>query len=202
MRKEIYLVKGIAKESYDEFSNRIISLSKAISENKNVNSLKVTLTEESPAKISVIPFKKGKIAAISLYSDESGIQDKIVNEPGFSGGYNVEEAIPVAYEKYWYEMQKTPGVCLLTLFQKKKGINWDTFLDRWHNSHTPLSLKIHPLWNYNRNVVNEKITDDSYDWNGIVEEHFRTTSDSLKNFMVPEYSSASPAKDEDEHKCK
>ncbi len=179
MRKEIYLVKGKPNESYPHFSKRIMSLSKAVLENRNVISLKVTFTGESPPKISVIPFKKGKIAAISLVKEGSGNIDIITTEPGFSGGYVVEEAIPVAYEKNWDDLQKTPGVCLLTLFRQKKGIDWDTFLDRWHNSHTPLSLKIHPLWNYNRNVVNEKVTDESYAWDGIVEEHLRTKSDLL-----------------------
>ena len=31
-----------------------------------------------------------------------------------------------------------------------------TFMKRWHEGHTPLSLELHPLWNYNRNVVLEK----------------------------------------------
>ena len=91
----------------------------------------------------------------------------------------MEEAIPVAYEKNWQDGEKSPGVCLLTLFQKKKRITHETFLHRWHNSHTPLSLKIHPLWNYNRNVVTEKLHDSCFDWHGIVEEHFRTSSDLL-----------------------
>jgi hypothetical protein len=53
------------------------------------------------------------------------------------------------------------------------------FIHRWHNGHTPLSLKIHPLWNYNRNVVLEKLTNDSKEWDGIVEEHFKIKSDLL-----------------------
>lgn len=95
------------------------------------------------------------------------------------GGYSVEEAIPVAYEKSWEDGQATPSVCLFTLFRQKKGIDYDTFIYRWHNSHTPLSLKIHPLWHYNRNVVKEKLTDSSNLWDGIVEEHTRSTDELL-----------------------
>ncbi len=91
----------------------------------------------------------------------------------------VEEAIPVSYDKNWEDLETTPGICLLTLFKQKKGISYDTFLDRWHNSHTPLSLKIHPLWHYNRNVVNKKLTRDSDNWDGIVDEHMRTKSELL-----------------------
>ena len=43
--------------------------------------------------------------------------------------------------------------------------------------HTPLSLEIHPLWNYARNVVMEKTVDGSDHYDGIVEEHFRTRKD-------------------------
>lgn len=179
MEKEIYLIKGSREETYQQFSERIIDLTKTVSEDKNIKKLKVTFTEQAPPKLSIIPFTKNKIAAISISSEKTETRDLLINESGFSGCYTVDEAIPVAYKKNWNDMQKTPGICLLTLFQKKKGIDYPTFLHRWHNGHTPLSLKIHPLWNYNRNVVNKKLTDSSFSWDGIVEEHFRTTSDLL-----------------------
>ena len=177
MGKEIYLIKGIKEESYKQFSERIITLATRIS--KENNRVKITFTENAPPKLSIIPFKKDKIAAISVFSENMKNRDLLTNERGFSGGYEVDEAIPVAYEKDWADMQKTPGVCLLTLFQKKASIDYDTFLNRWHNGHTPLSLKIHPLWNYNRNVVKENRIESSFNWDGIVEEHFRTDSDLL-----------------------
>ena len=179
MKKEIYLIKEVGNETYQQFSNRILSLATSVSNDNNVVQLKVVLTSVSPAKISVIPFKKEKIAAISVFSAITGKYNLLINEPGFLGGYNVDEAIPVAYEKSWADGQTTPGVSLLTLFRQKKGINYNTFIHRWHNGHTPLSLKIHPLWNYNRNVVKEKLSDNSGEWDGIVEEHFRKTSDLL-----------------------
>ena len=179
MKKEIYLIKGIEGESYNQFSDRIFRLSKKVLETENIISVKTVYTNEPAPKISVIPFKKKKIAAISVQSTKKEKCILITNEPGFSGGYVVEEEIPVAYEKNWEDGVNTPGVCLLTLFKQKKGIDYKTFVHRWHNGHTPLSLKIHPLWNYNRNVVLEKLTDSSAEWNGIVEEHFKTSSDLL-----------------------
>jgi len=179
MRKEIYLIKGTESESYNLFSDRIIKLSKKVVDDENIISLKAIYTNEPAPKNSVIPFKKNKIAAISLQSTKKERCILITNEPGFSGGYVVEEAIPVAYEKNWEDEVNTPGVCLLTLFKQKKGIDYKTFINRWHNSHTPLSLKIHPLWNYNRNVVKERLSEKSETWDGIVEEHFRTSSDLL-----------------------
>ena len=179
MRKEIYLIKGTKEESYTEFTTRVLSIANRISKENEVKKVKLVCTEQAPPKLSVIPFKKGKIAAVSVFRKTSGKNEQLVNVLRLSGGYSVEEAIPVAYEKNWQDGEKSPGVCLLTLFQKKKRITHETFLHRWHNSHTPLSLKIHPLWNYNRNVVTEKLHDSCFDWHGIVEEHFRTSSDLL-----------------------
>jgi len=179
MKKEIFLIRGLENENYRQFRERILKLASALSNvNKNVQ-IKVSYTEKSPPKISVIPFKNQKVAAISVFSTEKGNVSILMNASGFLGGYAVEEAIPVAYEKTWADGVNTPGVCLLTLFRKKNGIDYNTFIHRWHNGHTPLSLKIHPLWNYNRNVVKESLIDISYGWDGIVEEHFSTFSDLL-----------------------
>lgn len=179
MRKEIYLIKGIQNELYKQFSERILVLANTLAEGKEIVQLKIVFTNEAPPKLSIIPFKKEKIAAISIFSTKTENHKALLNEPGFSGGYLVGEALPLAYEKNWADKEATPGVCLLTLFRQKKEIDYDTFINRWHNVHTPLSLKIHPLWHYNRNVIKEKLTSSSAGWDGIVEEHVRTTSELL-----------------------
>lgn len=182
MIKEIYLIKGVPEESYDDFSKRLIFLAKSVSEEELIIETKLTFTKEPPPKVSIIPFKKNKIAAISLIHKGGKLSERLTKEKGFSGAYVVEESIPVSYEKNWEDMEPTPGVCLLTLFKQKKGIDYNVFIDRWHNSHTPLSLKIHPLWHYNRNVVLKKLTPDSENWDGIVDEHMRTRSELLNPF--------------------
>lgn len=179
MRKEIYLVKGIQDETYQQFSNRILLLANTAGKDKEVVELKIVFTHEAPPRLSVIPFKKNKIAAISILSRKEESYELLLNEPGFSGVYLAEEALPVVYTKDWDDGTTTPGICLLTLFRQKKGIDYNTFLHRWHNGHTPLSLKIHPLWHYNRNVLKKKLTNSSAEWNGIVEEHLRTRSELL-----------------------
>jgi hypothetical protein len=136
-------------------------------------SVSLTLTEATPPSLSVIPFKRKKIAVLSISGKKEGMIELTTVPKGFSGVYRVTEALPVSYTKDWADGQPTPGACLLTLFRKKKRIDYQTFLDRWHNSHTPLSLKIHPLWHYNRNVVDERSASTREPWDGIVEEHVR-----------------------------
>ena len=182
MNKYILLVAGDRHEPYDAFRERMLGLGTTIGLQHDPHALKLTLTASPPPSVSIIPFSKGRMAAISVTAPRGDLVSAMKDTPGLTGIYEVEEAIPVGYEKTWEDGKQTPGVCLLTLFSQKKGISFDTFLDRWHNSHTPLSLKLHPLWNYNRNVVRKQLSDTAYPWDGIVEEHFRTSSDLLNPF--------------------
>jgi len=184
MVKSIYLIKGTGRETYNIFSNRILEACQSIAQKVKLTSLKVTLTTEKPPRGSVIPFKRRKIAAISVVKENKDAIGSLLKLQGYSGIYFVEEALPVKYEKSWEDGDQTPGVCLLTLFKQRKDIDYDTFIDRWHNSHTPLSLKIHPLWNYTRNVVEKPQDPDSQEWDGIVEEQFNPASNLLNPFKM------------------
>ncbi len=182
MYKTISLIRGRQDESYDGFRTRIFAVCEQINSANSAARLCVTLTEESPPRFSIIPFSKKKIAAVSFF-DESDAVKKLEGAEGFAGTFHVTEALPVSYQKTWTDGDVTPGVCLLTLFRQKPSIDYPTFIHRWHNSHTPLSLKIHPLWHYNRNVINESDPgDDITHYDGIVEEHFRDPSDLLNPF--------------------
>ena len=180
--KQIYLIRGEKDETYSSFKNRIKNELTPLITNDEIHKLSYTITEAAPPKIAIIPFSKQKIVSITVKKNDKKLVESITKMKGFNGAYSVTEALPVAYEKTWGDGEKTPGVCLLTLFKRKKGIDQNTFLDRWHNSHTPLTLKIHPLWHYNRNVVKQKLIDDSFSWNGIIEEHTRTRSELLNPF--------------------
>ena len=182
MNKEIYLIRGFESESYKEFSDRITQVAVTISGKTGSGSVKIVYTVEQPPTLSVIPFQKKKAATVSIYRNDPVPMDILIRMKGFSGAYRVTEALPVAYRKTWPDGEITPGICLLTLFNRKKGLDDKTFLDRWHNSHTPLSLRIHPLWNYSRNVVDEILTETSEKFEGIVEEQMRSDSELLNPF--------------------
>jgi len=182
MEKIMFLIKGSPDETYAQFKNRVFqSLHDLVNTEKPV-AVKLVITDLPPPKISVIPFRNQKIASVSVWQNNSAFPELVLKIQGLSGAYKVTEALPVSYQKNWKDGEPTPGVCLFTIFKQKKGISYDTFIDRWHNSHTPLSLRLHPLWNYSRNVVTKKLTESSSEWDGIVEEHFRTKSDLLNPF--------------------
>jgi hypothetical protein len=176
MNKQIYLFRGTTGEDHQQFTSRIIDICKEKAGSAGIEKLVVTLTTSPPPSGGVIPFRKELIAAVSLYKKDNESEKDMTAGEGFAGSYQVTEALPAAYAKSWKNGEPTPGICLLTLFRKKKGITWDKFIDRWHNGHTPLTLKVHPVWHYNRNVVEKKMTDNSEGHDGIVEEHFTDRS--------------------------
>lgn len=180
--KQIYLIRGSEDESYKAFKDRIHWEADLFTNDESISGVSYSLTEQAPPSISIIPFQDKKIAAISIYKDDNRLIRSFQKLNGFEGAYQVTEALPVQYEKVWEDGDKTPGVCLLTLFKQKKNIDYSAFIDRWHNSHTPLSLKYHPLWHYNRNVVDKKLAKNSNDWDGIVEEHMKTRSELMNPF--------------------
>jgi hypothetical protein len=182
MNKEIYIIRGSDKEDYAGFKEKILNLAGEVVQEINPGALKFTITEKEPPRISVIPFRKNKIAVISIMKENPEPIGRLLNTEGFSGSFRVTEALPVSYKKTWEDGKVTPGACLLTLFSSRKNIDYETFIDRWHNSHTPLSLRFHPLWNYVRNVVNEKISENSQLFDGIVEEQVRERADLLNPF--------------------
>lgn len=182
MRKEIYLVRGHDDESYTSFSRTITALTNEVRDTLQPLGLKYTITESPPPRRSVIPFSRKKIASISIYKADDLPVQLLMQHTMCSGAYAVEEALPVSYTKDWPDGHPTPGACLLTLFSRKPSINHATFIDRWHNSHTPMSLRFHPLWNYNRNVVLDQIKSGSIPWEGIVEEQVRTRKELLNPF--------------------
>ena len=182
MRKEIYLIQGSGNEDYKAFTTRIAGLVEYIEETFKPSRLKYTITAKAPPTLSIIPFSKKKLAAVSIEHESNEPVYGLMDADGFYGAYRVTEALPVSYQQEWPDGEPTPGACLLTLFSQKKNIDYPTFIDRWHNSHTPLSLRYHPLWNYNRNVVEERLNDTSKTFNGIVEEQVRQTSDLLNPF--------------------
>lgn len=180
MDKQLIIVRGGSEETYGAFSARVLD---TVSEGSgDADICKVTLTCAPPPKGGVVPYSKNKIALVTL-GGEDGIRaaaDKLAACPGFTGAFRVETALPAAYTRNWKDGEKTPGLGLLTLFRRRTDMDYADFIERWHNGHTPLSLEIHPLWNYVRNVVKEKIRGEEKWYDGIVEEHCKTREDLLK----------------------
>ncbi len=144
--------------------------------------LQLTVTEAPPPKVSFFPFKSQPIAIFNVYdgAEEPARFSEVLHSAAKSvSGYAVEESYPVSYDKVWRDGEPTPSPILLTMLHKKPGISEDEFVRRWHGGHTPLSLEIHPLWYYQRNVIREPVTAEAEPSDGIVLEACPTRADLL-----------------------
>ena len=86
-------------------------------------------------------------------------------------GYLVTESVPRARASAGRAGgARSPGVCLVTTFDKPASLDDEAFYERWHGSHTPLSLEIHPLTLYVRNSVVRALTPGAPPLRAIVNE--------------------------------
>ena len=86
-------------------------------------------------------------------------------------GYLVSESVPREYARRdWPDGKLSPTVTLATALQPKPRLSDEDFYARWHGSHTPLSLRIHPLTRYIRNTVTRPITAGAPPYRGLVFE--------------------------------
>jgi hypothetical protein len=93
-------------------------------------------------------------------------------------GYLVTESVPRDFDhRDWPDGARCPGLVMISVFPQPERLSRDEFIARWHGSHTPLALEVHPLWRYVRNVVARGLTPGAPSFAGIVEEHVRTAED-------------------------
>lgn len=184
MSKLQVLVRGERDTPCDAFARAVLGDLAPVLLEAGATRLKVTLTEEPPPRLSVIPFSRRRIALLSAWSDDNAQLARDAGAAAEGAGliahaYAVTDSTPLLYERTWPDGERTPGVGLLTVFDRKPGLDDATFMHRWQAGHSTLSLKLHPLWCYVRNVVEAPVLDGSPPRDAIVEEHFRRRRDLL-----------------------
>lgn len=93
-------------------------------------------------------------------------------------GYLVTESVPRDFDRRdWPDGARSPGLVMVSIFPQPARLSREEFIARWHGSHTPLALEVHPLWRYVRNVVARPLTAGAPECAGIVEEHVRSAAD-------------------------
>jgi len=180
-KKLMYVLRGNG-ERYDAWAGRMRDEVGPELLRLGPSKLQLTLTESPPPKLSLFPFKAQPIAIFNVYGDAnapSRFTNVLRNAASAVSGYEVEEAYPVSYDRTWDDGEPTPSPILLTMLCKKQGVSTDEYIRRWHEGHTPLSLEVHPLWYYQRNVIRKPITDRAEPSDGIVLEACPTRADLL-----------------------
>ena len=181
MVKYLFIIRSPESLDRDAFKSRIFNDVVPQLLQLNPEKLKVGITEFTPPRFTILPLKATGLALVSVWGDfADAIGDwrpEIASMGGSVAGYQVTESTPVAYDKTWEDGNASPGAVLLTLMKKNAKLGYEQFMSEWFGHHTPMAIRIHPLWNYIRNVVESTITEDSPPFDGIVEEHFRSLRD-------------------------
>ncbi len=144
--------------------------------------LKVDLTEPKRPRLTVLPLAKNHLAMVSVWdgrADRARQWQAEIDSLGWNvAGYQVAESTPKACTKDWKDCEPSPGIVMLTLMKKNRRLSQEQFMHEWFEHHTPkIALKVHPLWNYIRNVVDSVVVEGSPPLDGIVEEHCLKRSD-------------------------
>ena len=178
MVKLQYLLRAPATERVEVFRDRALAVGARLLACGPAR-LKLTWTTEEPPRLTMMPFRRDRVAVVSLW-DEAAPEaaesrwNALLRAEGAASGYRVDESVPRAYRRDWPDGRDTPGGSMLTILHRRAGLSDAEFLRRWHEGHSPLALEIHPLWNYVRNVVASPVLPGSPPVCGIVEEQFRT----------------------------
>jgi hypothetical protein len=122
----------------------------------------------------------GAVASLWLDSVDQrpGVEEALRKVAPQLTGYLVTESVPLEYPRRdWPDGERSPGITVMAMFEKPARLERDEFIRRWHESHTPKSLEIHPLRRYVRNVVARVLTPGARPFAGIVPEAFAALED-------------------------
>lgn len=143
--------------------------------------LRVALTEAPPPRLAAVPFMRSAAALFTVDlgpgAKAAAVLAALAPAPEEQlGAWRVDAAAPREQERRWALGARSPGVGLLSVFRRRPGLDHATFLRRWHGSHTPLTLAVHPVVAYHRCVARTPLK-PSPDIDGIVEERFGRRAD-------------------------
>ncbi len=173
-------LKTMTRERFRDFILR--EATPAVMKHNPAN-CKVTISAVKQPSITILPLKRNGFAMFSVTGiDCDALFDELksfLNPDRLLYGYAVHESPYLLSGRSWKAGSESPGLILLTMFRKKKSQPRETFMRIWFGEHSPMSIVIHPLVNYIRNVVTGYLTDDTPRVDGIVEEHFGTDRDLL-----------------------
>jgi len=136
---------------------------------------------EAPAPVPTPEGEDPHVAEVSLWVDSydrRGAIDEAVAASGLAwAGYLVIESLLEDYgttahggPRDWVDGSRSPGVLTVSLIHRPEGLDYATWIARWHGTQSPLSGKLQPRCRYVRNEVVRALTPDAPEVHGIVEE--------------------------------
>lgn len=133
---------------------------------------------------SPVPVPEGEwphVAEVSVWVDSYDrralIDEALASVGLYSAGYLVVESLyedygttPHAGPRNWPDGTRSPGVLTVSLIHRPPGLDYATWIKRWHGTQSPLSGALQPRCRYVRNEVVRPLTAGAPEIHGIVEE--------------------------------
>jgi hypothetical protein len=124
-------------------------------------------------------------ACVSVWLDAHDFRQPIEDLLGAAGirraGYLVTEALYRDYgdnehapARSWPDGERSPGVVMLTIFDKPAGMDDETFYGHWYGHQSPMSEWMQPRCRYVRNTVVRALTPGAPRYKAIVAEAWPT----------------------------
>jgi hypothetical protein len=126
-------------------------------------------------------------AAVSVWVDNHdtrGDIEAILGETGIRrAGYLVTESLYKDYgdnehaqPRDWPDGQRSPGIVMLTIFDKPPGMDDDQFYGHWYGHQSPMSEWMQPRARYVRNAVVRSMTPGAPRYKAIVAESWASAA--------------------------
>ncbi len=187
MEKLVYLLWRDATEQPDSFAKRIVSSAGPALVRLGARAVALHVADGQADLGRTVPVRDERdpiagAASFWLPSVDARAAFETCLEQACArvAGYLVTESVPRDFDRRdWPDGARCPGQVMISVFPQPERLSREVFIARWHDSHTPLALEVHPLWRYVRNVVARVLTPGAPAFAGIVEEHVRAPEDLL-----------------------
>ena len=146
-----------------------------------------TAAAEAPSPVPTPAEEQPHVAEVSVWVDSydrrTGVDEAVVALGRRWAAYLVAESL---YEDYgttshsgprdWPDGERSPGVLTVSLIHRPPGLDYATWIERWHGTQSPLSARLQPRCRYVRNEVVRALSPDAPEVHGIVEEAWPSAS--------------------------
>lgn len=140
-----------------------------------------TAAAQAPSPVPAPAGEDPHVAEVSVwvgsYDRRPGVDEAVAAAGLEFAGYLVTESL---YEDYgttphsgprnWPDGTRSPGVLTVSLIHRPAGLDYATWVERWHGTQSPLSGALQPRCRYVRNEVVRPVTPAAPEVHGVVEE--------------------------------
>jgi hypothetical protein len=185
VEKLVYLLWGDASPARgDERRDELLRVGRSLVE-AGARAVTVNVHDTDAAEApSPVPTPDGEdphVAEVSVWVDSydrrAPLEQLIVGAGRSVAGYLVVESLyedygttPHSGPRHWADGQRSPGVLTVSLIHRPEGLDYATWIERWHGTQSPLSGELQPRCRYVRNEVVRPLTTGAPEIHGIVEE--------------------------------